>query len=391
MKRILVVSISVLALLAAPYAASATTVKFIYAGWIPYWQQQSGAMDIALNLEKVREVSPFSYEVNANGTLRDKLKIKEGLWPGWLAAVRDLRVKIIPTIAWFDGEGIHKLLTNGKLRRAHEDLITKLVVDNKFDGIDIDYEAKKAETKDYFSTFLKGLAIRLHPRGKTLSCTVEVRMPLGSLYRVIPKESIPRANDYVALNRYCDEVRIMAYDQGQIDWKLNEAKGNGKLYAPTADPAWVEKIIKEATKTISPKKLMLGIPTYGYEYEVSWENGVTTYRRLRSVNFFTAMNVSDRVGVAPVRNSAGELGFVYPSSTSIEVSDALRKTVSSTRPVEFPGLGPDGTTPVMRFLSFTDAEAINQKIKLAKKYGLRGAVFFKFDGAADPLLWTKVR
>jgi len=386
------VIISIVFAFTLPFFALASEKQFYYGGWLPFWKKQSGALDIALHLEKVNEVSPFSYEVNPKGTLKDSLKIHEGFWPGWLLALHDAKVKIIPSIAWFNGSGLHALLSNTKLRQAHEDIILKLVLDENFDGIDIDYEAKKAETKPYFSTFLKGLAMRLHPRNKILSCTIEARTPLTSLENPDAPERKPSyANDYAALNKYCDEVRIMAYDQGAIDLKLDVKKGNGNLYMPVADPDWVEKVIIETIKTISRDKIMLGIPTYGYEYAVSWNNNITTYRRLRAVNFFTALNRADSVNVTPTRNSAGELSFTYSTSTFVEVSVALRSDVSSTPPVGIPPASLNSTSSVMRFVSFSDAESVDQKIQLAKKYKLRGVVLFKLDGEADPLIWEKLK
>ncbi len=380
----------VIVVLATPFFAMAAGSQLYYAGWIPFWKKQSGALDTALNLERLREVSPFSYEVGSGGKLRDVLKIHEGLWPGWLAAVRDLRVKIIPTIAWFDGDGIHALLSRAKSRRAHEDIVAKLVQDEHFDGIDIDYEGKMAKTNPYFSLLIKGLALRLHPHKKILSCTIEARTPASSLRPNIEREP-GYANDYPTLNKYCDEVRIMAYDQGAIDFKLNVKKGNGNLYVPVADPDWVEKVIQETVKTIGRKKIMLGIPTYGYEYEASWNDDATTYRRLRSVNFFTAMNLADALDISPSRNSAGELGFTYTTSTFFEVSAILRANVASMLPINFSPLTANSTSSVTRVVSFSDAESADQKIRLAKKYGLRGVVFFKLDGDFDPLLWEKMK
>lgn len=377
-------------LIAAFFSASSVLAAgtFYYAGWLPYWQDRQGAHSVAPNLGKVREVSPFSYEVNANGTLRDAIGITKDFWPAWLSAVQDGGVKVLPTIAWFDGSGIHKLLSNKTSRIKHEDIITKLVKDNKFDGIDIDYEGKLAATSPYFSLLIQGLAIRLHPMKKLLSCTVEARTPVSSRYTTDPNP-LQYANDYAVLNKYCDEVRIMAYDQGVVDRKLNASKGDGKLYAPVADAAWDEKILNEALKTISRKKIMLGIPTYGYEYEATWSGGVTTYRRLRSLNYFTAINLANSVNKAALRNSAGELGFWYTSSTLIETSPALRWDVSSTLPVEVASSTANGG--VTRFVSMSDAQSAAAKIALAKKYGLRGVAFFKFDGGFDPLLWSKMK
>ena len=182
----------------------------------------------------------------------------------------------------------------------------------------------------------------------------------------------------------------MAYDQGLIDIKLDVEKGDGKLYAPVADVAWVKKILDEATKTINPKKIMLGIPTYGYEYQVKWDNGVLIYERLRSHTFIQAIERAQTMGAVPIRNSAGELSFTYTTSTWVgDVSPSLNFIVASNQqPAELASLG-NGS--VLRYVSFSDADAIKQKIDLAKKMGLRGAVFFKFDGEQDPLFWRVIK
>jgi len=390
MKIIILASIIVGIFLPAIIFA-ATKTPFYYSGWIPFWKDQAGAHDLSIHLGLIREISPFSYEVNSKGAVIDKIQINQGFWPGWLSAVRGTKVKIIPTIAWFNGANIHKILSNKTTRIAQENAITKLVKSQNFDGIDIDYEAKLADTNKYFSLFIEGLAIRLHPLKKILSCTIEARMPISSRYtQTGTDEDSLYANDYSVLNKYCDEIRIMAYDQGLIDIKLDTSKGNGQLYAPVADPNWVEKVVKEATKIISPKKIMLGIPTYGYEYQVTWNNGITTYYRLRSHTFLQAMERANLNGVTPQRNSAGELSFVYSTSTFVsDLSSSLIWSVSSTKPAAIISTGT--STPTTRYVSFTDAESINQKITLAKKLGLHGVVFFKWDGEQDPLMWQLIK
>lgn len=368
-----------------PQVSFAATFK--YAAWLPFWKKQEGAQDFALQMEKFSTISPFSYEVRKDGTLIDSLKIGNGSWDDWLNAVKDGGVKIIPSIALLDGDQVHALLSNKTLRIKHEDIIAKLVKDKKFDGIDIDYEDKWAKTRTYFNTFIMGLAQRLHAQKKILTCTLESRMALKDRF-VNPPETMEYANDYKTLNKYCDQFRIMAYDQGAIDINLDAAKGSKDFYMPVADPDWVEKVIKETLKMVPAKKVLLGIPTYGYEYEVSWKDGQTVYKRLRSRTFKQAMDLAEAVNKVPYRNAWGELSFVYASSTPIDVSKNLTYAMASIAPVT--GMI-NQSNSVTRFVTFTDGQAMLDKIKLAKKYKLAGAVFFKMDGDIDPALWDDIK
>src|SRR6185369_737082 len=104
--------------------------------------------------DKLQEVSPFSYEISSNGGLIDDLNITNGSWDAWFSSARDLGVKIIPTIAWFDGPSMLALMQNARKRQAHEDMLAALVKREGFDGIDIDYEAKPPEIRPYFSLFI---------------------------------------------------------------------------------------------------------------------------------------------------------------------------------------------------------------------------------------------
>src|SRR6185437_10061610 len=158
-------------------------------------------------------------------------------------------------------------------------------------------------------------------------------------------------------------------------------------YAPSADPDWDAKVIQYALQYISPKKIMLGIPTYGYEYEVSWANNQTEYQRIRSFDFFDAMDRADEIGQAPARDNAGELSLVYQSSTYIQDPASLITYVSSTEPAALASGNPGLTT---FFVSFPDATSELQKVALAKQYGLKGVAFFKADGEMDPAIWNSL-
>ena len=374
---------------AATAASTATTASvktpFYYGAWVPYWTSTAGEQQIAVNLDSLDEVSPFSYEIVSGGAILDDLKIGSGVWDGWISAIESANVKVIPTIAWFDAGGIYNLLSVAKTRQAEEDKIAALVKLQGFDGIDIDFEAMSPKTRPYYSLFIQGLAMRLHPQKKVLTCTVQPRTPPSRIYDTIPAK-ITYPEDYTVLNKNCDEVRLMAYDQETIDLLLNASKGNGNLYAPVADPDWVKSVIQEALKSISPKKIMLGIPTYGYEYEASWYGGVTTYQRVRAFDYLDAMDRADSMGIQPTRDNAGEMSFTFASSTYIAEPSILVSTVESVvQPAALMNPNPAASTTF--FVSFPDATSIQNNFNLAKQFGLRGAMLFKADGNIDPLVW----
>lgn len=344
----------------------ATAAPLEISGWIPYWKAASGTADTLLHLDKLKEVNPFGYSVKNDGTLADLvLNIDAAPWVDFIAAAKAKKVRVIPTVMWSDTEAMDRILRDGTLRRELEDQIADLMRTKGFDGIDIDFEGKKVETKDYFSTFLKGLYQRVGK--KWLMCTIEARTPLSSRYDTIPKD-IQYANDYAAINKYCDRVRLMTYDQGAIDLRLNEAAPGP--YVPVSDVKWVEKVIKLTAKTISKNKLVIGIPSYGYEYEARPQNVGFTYELITSFNPKYALDLAQSLGITPQRNSAGELSFTYI-------------------PAPTPGFIPNPGT--FRILWWSDAGAIKQKIVLAKKLGVRGIAIFKLDGGEDPGIWDVLK
>ncbi len=381
------------------HAATLKATPLEISGWIPYWRAATGTADAIQHLDTFKEINPFVYTMKSDGTVFDAGHMDQEPWLSLVAAAKAKKVRVIPTIMWSDGETIHRILSNQTTRIALEDEITALVKAKGYDGIDIDFEGKLAETKPYFSTFLRGLYQRMG--NKWVMCTIEARTPLDSRFTVIPKD-IQFANDYKEINKYCDRVRIMAYDQGTIDLKLNETEVGP--YIPVADPLWVEKVMLLASKDIAKKKLVIGIPTYGYEYDlVPMREDGFSYNRQWAFNPRYATELAASQGITPMRNSAGELSFIYfPTPTSpIPTTDSGFATDTNPTPNVVP-LGVESPAavvsaqvvanmPTMRILWWSDANAISQKVALARKLGLRGVAIFKIDGGEDPLMWNVLK
>jgi spore germination protein YaaH len=359
--------------------------------WLPYWKKEAGIQETIPNLKPIWRLHPFAFEVQPDGTLVDAWNMDEVATDDFFLDVRKAKVKIVPTIAWHSGSQILNTLSSSTARAAHIDGIMAHVDAYKFDGVDIDYEAKPAESRDYFSKFLAELSKKLKAKKKTLSCTIEARTPLTSRFTVIPKD-IEYANDYVAINKYCDEVNIMAYDQRNVDILLNAKKGKTGYYFPVADKEWVEKVIKETIKTISPKKIRLGVPTFGYDYVVTPVATSTATSTLLSSS--TATSTYKETGIdAPGVITLGKYKYDRIGSLTYKDFKAL--------PIGF-----DGTTyrntagelsaiyyqnGVTHFASISDATAIAQKVALAKKYKLQGVAIWTANGENDPKLWSVLK
>jgi spore germination protein YaaH len=284
-------------------------------------------------------------------------------------------------------------------RAEHVRELVELVEDNDFDGIDIDYEGKRAETKDYFSLFLAELAVALDD--KWLSCTIEARTPVPDRYTGTPPATAYQfANDFPSIGRACDRVRIMTYDQQTADQKLNALR-KGMPYFPVADTLWTEKVMRLTMADIPKEKLAIGVATYGRELDVTVSpSGSFTYKNLWSFNPGYADEIERKAKVKRSRNAAGEMSITYidkKAKGGPSQKDLIRLAPSGTPSGEQVAAGAKAyaakhNVPVtFRLLSWSDAGALEGHIKLAERLGIKGIAIFKIDGGEDRRTWSVIR
>ncbi len=379
---------------ALPFQVNAATLSkpFEISGWIPYWRAATGTADIMPRLDRFAEVNPFGYTVREDGSLNDAAVILMEPWVSLQKEAKAKGVRYIPTVMWSNADAMHDVLSNPTLRKAHIKQIVDEVQVNNFDGIDIDYEGKRAETGPYFSLFLKELYAAMGD--KWVQCTIESRTPLSVRYygTTPPADAGIYANDLTVINKYCDRVRFMTYDQQTVDQE-QEAKTN-EPYGPVSDTVWVEKAIKEAMKTIPARKIILGIPTYGYEWEVkTYANNEHTYDLLWSFNPQWGIDLANEYNITPARNFGGEMGFTYfpkgsplsmPRPATAWPANLVASAAASLTTAQ-------NTNLTYRMVTWQDSQAIADKVALAKKLGIRGVAVFKIDGGEDPKMWDVLK
>ncbi len=361
-----------------------------FSGWVPDWRAQQGVDDVTPHLSQLTSVMPFGYKVNYEGQVVGDFIPTIEPWKSFIADAKAKKVRVVPSVVIGDGPTNHEVLSNATKRKALVTELVSIVQANGFDGIDIDFEAKQARTRPYFSTFLKELYAAMG--NKWVYCTVESRSPLNHRYLpsdTIPPDALDYANDYSAMYKYCDRVELMAYDQGIVDRLLNSARS--APYAPVADAGWTGAMIELAAQSIEKKKLILGVATYGYEYKVTPKGGGGfDYQMLWAFNPNYATGIAKKLGIAPYRTSANEMGFTYdPAQLEAPTGGETTKTQQTPASGTTQNLGSQisGSKP-FNYVTWSDSIAIKEKIDQAREYGLRGVAVFSLGGAQDPAMWA---
>lgn len=397
-----ILTLMLVAVMVMGSAPRVQAASFEVSGWIPYWRTDAGTREARDNIEKLTEVNPFGYTVRQDGTLYDAANIENSAWLRLFSDARKEDVWVIPTVMWSDTNAIHSVLANNESRMRHIKSIAQAVEKGGFDGVDIDYEGKKAETRLYYALFL--LQLKMELGDKKLHCTIEPRMPLSARYVGAIPDGIEYANELPIIGYVCDQVRIMTYDQQTADVELNAtARAAGEIYAPIADTEWAEKVIRYMAKEIPMEKMSLGIATYGHIYQMMprADGSGFDYTRLEAFNPTWATDLADKLSITPERGRSGELSFSYipedhprslPSGRELERL-APRNTPSAQK-VAAGALAlakKEGRQAPFEYLTWSDADAIEQKVELAKRLGMAGVSLFKIDGGADQKMWRTLR
>ncbi len=322
-----------------PFAAAPTGVAGVsqVMGAIPYWDQSDALASLRANPGAVGVASPWSYAADSDGSVILQPHLTAAHERDLTKQLKALGVQVVPTIAntkngLWDTNVVTGLIADPALRRTHVQAITALVIDNDYDGIQIDYENLGAAQRNDFIQFLTDLAESLHSKDKQLWVTVH------------PKETDAgydqrnRAQDYTRIGEIADKVTLMAYDW---HWETSPP-------GPVAPYPWVERVVAFAVTEIPREKLMLGLGLFGYD----WGTG-------------TAASLTwGQVGDQARQHPADELWDV--ASQSPHLTYQL-----------------DGVT---HQVWYENARSIDLKASLAKKYGLGGLALWRL-GREDPSIW----
>ncbi len=66
-------------------ATAVTVTTFDKAIWIPYWRKTEGASTTLQNLNTLTQISPFAFELQSDGSIKNALRLEAEPWTTLIA------------------------------------------------------------------------------------------------------------------------------------------------------------------------------------------------------------------------------------------------------------------------------------------------------------------
>jgi spore germination protein len=266
--------IAVLVIVNQGGSAAPKTTRIVVAS-LPYWSIGPDTESVLANRNDINEVSPWMYGLGGNGQIILDSGINAASLGADLSRLRASGLPAVPTLANVDAQGnwvygpVASVLDHPALARRQVTGIVALVDSNHYAGIDLDYENLQAGDRQAFTAFVTRLAAALHAKGKILSVALFAK---ASDAGYAPRNV---AQDYAAIGRIADQVRLMGYD---YHWDTSPP-------GPVAPIGWIRDVISYAKTRMPASKIILGIPEYGYDWSrglgtgISWQQAVQLSRQ----------------------------------------------------------------------------------------------------------------
>lgn len=139
------------------------------------------------------------------------------------------------------------------------DQVLAVMREKGYMGLDIDFEYIEPKDAEAYLQFLRNTIARLRPEGFFMNTDLAPKNSAaqrGLLYE---------AHDYQAVGEISDTVLLMTYEWGY-------SFGPPMAVAPLNQ---VRNVVEYGSSVIPPNRILLGLPNYGYDWQLPYERGVT--------------------------------------------------------------------------------------------------------------------
>ncbi len=273
-------------------------------------------------------LSIFSYQINSDGSLRS---IEDEELIDTAKKYKVVPIMVITNIGSedrFSSELAHIILNSEELQNKVINNILRIMRKKGYSGLTIDFEYIYSSDKESFIKFISKIKSEMERYNYLLIVAVAPKTSdeqQGILYE---------AHDYKRIGVLADRVVIMTYEWGY-------AGGPAMAVAPLDS---VIKVLDYAVTRISSRKILMGLPNYGYDWTLPFEEGNIA----KSISFNEAVDIARTHKQAIEYNYEDQTPYFYyydSNNTKHEVW-------------------------------FDDARSIQVKLELVIKYNLGGVSFW---------------
>lgn len=272
-------------------------------------------------LPSLTYVAPFAYRLNNNGNvipLPDQRIINKANDYDTLTM---LSIANIKESGGFSTELSSSILNSEEYQNRMINDLKQEISKKGYKGLCIDFEYIKEDEKNLYSNFLRKV--------KNQITNVPLFVAVAPKYSDEQKGRLYAAHDYYAIGNIADYVILMTYEWG---YTYGEPM-------PVAPLNQVRRVIRYAKSKIDNKKIIMGLPNYGYDWTLPYQKGT----KADSLSNVEAMNIAKKYKVEIKRDTTSQTPyFNYEKEGKLHV------------------------------VHFDDACAINAKINLALDEDIKG-------------------
>ncbi|MBR8830736.1 MAG: glycosyltransferase [Chlorogloea purpurea SAG 13.99] len=229
------------------------------------------------------------------------------------------------TMSW-DGAKVGALLADPRARDTLIRNLFRLVRDNHFRGVNIDFESIPAGSQQNLLTFMEEIGAKFHSAGLEISQSVPLDDP---------------AFDYSRLAEVNDYLILMAYDENS---SVDDV-------GPIASQDWFVKHLRNRVGGVPANKLVVAIGNYGYDW-------TGEHPPAEEIAFQDAIRIA-KESEAQIKLDPASLNETF------DYYDEKQR---------------------LHHVWFLDAITAFNQVKAAQQYGVRGFALWRM-GSEDPSLW----
>jgi spore germination protein YaaH len=239
----------------APVLVPTAIDRPFVAGYHVYW---AGDAWLDYPLDMLDELHVFEIEVGADGGVEDSHGWPTE-WRGLVAEAVDAGVQVVPTVSLHDAAAFEALFADAaRIERLVGTVLDLLAMEPRLSGIHLDFEVFQpvdVAARDGFTAFVAELAAELRGRfpGKSLS-VFALAFDDDDVYN---ERALGQLVDYLVVQGY-DYHELSSPNAGPV----GALRGWGRLN-------WEHVVDRFTSFGIPRRKLVMGLPLYGYEWPVA--------------------------------------------------------------------------------------------------------------------------